>query len=329
MFLLAPAIFPWDLTILLLLLGSGVVMFMCWRHLKTRSKSHPAIKAGIRIVGVLALVVFLTVAYGSFVEPRFITVTEHEVDFPAAHPLRIAVIGDTHLGPYKGQAYLERVVKKTNALLPDIVLLVGDYILNDQLKPIDTRALSAFQALRPVFGTYAILGNHDHGMHSGVQQPDVEGDHSQEIAALLSSMGITVLRNANASLNLGTETIAIAGVEDQLSQTKMPSLDEAFKGISARTPVILLSHSPDIVLDTLSARAQLIVAAHTHGGQIRLPFIGAVAPMPTRIGNKYDQGLFPIDADSILAITRGVGESGPRARLFAPPEIMLLKTKPQ
>ena len=70
----------------------------------------------------------------------------------------------------------------------------------------------------------------------------------------------------------------------------------------------------------------LVLAGHTHGGQIRLPFIGAVPTLPTAIDDSYDKGLFQFDSFKLF-ITSGLGEVGPRARLFNPPEIVKLKLK--
>ena len=85
-----------------------------------------------------------------------------------------------------------------------------------------------------------------------------------------------------------------------------------------KAPIIMLAHDPSVILENHARYPHLIVSGHTHGGQIRLPFIGPIGRLPTQLGRKYDQGLFAVDKDTTLAITRGVGESGARARLFAP-----------
>jgi predicted MPP superfamily phosphohydrolase len=97
---------------------------------------------------------------------------------------------------------------------------------------------------------------------------------------------------------------------------------KAVANIDATAPQIVLSHTPDIILKNI-ASADLILSGHTHGGQIRLPGIGAIPEIPTFLGRQYDEGLFNL-GDQQLFITRGVGESGTRARLFCPPEISIL-----
>jgi predicted MPP superfamily phosphohydrolase len=89
-------------------------------------------------------------------------------------------------------------------------------------------------------------------------------------------------------------------------------------------PTILLAHNPDVILDEESTAANLVIAAHTHGGQIRLPFLGSLAPIPTKLGRAFDRGWFSLQEGRALFITTGVGESGVRARLFVPPQIDVL-----
>ena len=97
----------------------------------------------------------------------------------------------------------------------------------------------------------------------------------------------------------------------------------ALDGLTDEDMVILLAHNPDAVLFSETKVADLILSGHTHGGQIRLPLVGSLAHIPTVLGNTYDKGLFSLK-DQWLFITSGVGEIGPRARLFNPPEIVLL-----
>lgn len=275
-----------------------------------------------------ASLVFVTVSYGSFIEPQIITVTRRHIDLGVHQPLSIVVLSDMHVGPYKGAAFIRRVVRRVNALLPDLILIDGDFVLGDGIHAEQLEALAPLQDLHASIGTYAILGNHDHGTYRRLlgAERSPSTDQSEYLAAALRSLGIDVLQNAHEVVSLGTERIAIAGVDDRTSGKE--NLDAALAGIDPALPVILLAHSPDVILDTLSTRANLITTGHTHGGQIRLPFLGPLSDLPTHLGRKYDQGVFPIDADTTLAITRGVGESGPRARLFAWPEILLLTTGP-
>lgn len=324
MFLLDTTIFPWDAAILLLMaIGLSVaIMARVWvrRHRKPLWK-----RLVVSCIGFLGFFGFLVIVYGSFVEPQLITVSRFPVKLPVSQPMKIVVLSDFHVGPYKGEGYIRRVVQKTNALLPDIVLLAGDYTFNDgsALSP-----LAPLKDLRASLGVYAVLGNHDSGRFTTLTREIHElEDQSEELHALLTGMGITVLRNEHVLRYVGNDDVAIAGVDDVW--TPASSAADALRGLDDDAVVILLAHSPDILLDDDAHRADLITVGHTHGGQVRLPWFGPVPRLPTRAGQQYDEGLFSIDSDTTMAVTRGLGETLARARLLAPPEIMVLEVQPK
>ena len=117
MFLLNSDIFIWDLSILLFMTFSlcGGIACITW------TKKHPE-KSFQRVIigflGFLVFLVFLVITYASFIEPQIIVVTKVTVTHPQAQPLKIAVVSDPHVGPYKGDVFLQRVVKRINSLLP-------------------------------------------------------------------------------------------------------------------------------------------------------------------------------------------------------------------
>jgi predicted MPP superfamily phosphohydrolase len=322
MFLLEPSAFHWDLGIALLLATGLCVTFMSGVWLWKPHKRQIMASMLVSIIGMCGATLLTVVAYGSFIEPQLISVTEASVRLPLRNRLKIAVIADLHLGPYKGARYLERVVRRVNMTLPDIVLLAGDYFWDDEGNLED---LEPLRGLRASLGVFAVTGDHEHGRYMSLRQvpPDMR-NRSHDIASQLRTLGVVVLRNEHVTLRLTNDTLAIAGIDDVWSEGS--DLPAALRGIPSGIPTILLSHNPDVILENISHRANLIVTGHTHGGQIRLPWYGPIAALPTHIGSKYDQGIFALDDDTTLAITRGVGESLARARLFAPPEIMLLET---
>jgi uncharacterized protein len=326
MFLTNSSIFFWDTAIALMLACGVAVIILCTAHLRHggRDRRGCGARLGIGALRTLAFVCTLIVFYGSFIEPHLLTVTHLQVSLPIERRLRIVVLADFHVGPYKGKEYVERVVRKTNELMPDIVILAGDYVLQERVTLGSIDPLTALKDLRPSLGTFAVMGNHDHGLHRsvlGLRRP-VE-DHTDILTGFFEQLGITVLANRHEILSLGTESIAIAGVDDVIA--KDADLGAALAGIPEGMAVILAAHNPDVMLDPLIWRASLVVAGHTHGGQIRLPWFGSVAMLPTHLGQQYDQGVFQMTPATQLAITRGVGESGARSRLFAPPEILLLE----
>lgn len=320
MFLLHPDIFLWDFLILLTLGLSLSISILCSLYLK----NHPTKPLWKRwctwFLGLASLLTFLLLTYGSFMEPHIIVTNRFRVTHPLAPPLRIAIVSDLHLGPYKGEAFLQRVVRRINAELPDLVLLPGDFVFT-KTAPID--ALSSLKEIRAPLGTYAVLGNHDLGQYMTLLGRRYEGkSRGDEIANAIKQAAVTILRNEHTIIPLAETPIALAGIDDLW--TGHVDINRALSGIPKNTYTILLSHNPSILQDQESNAAHLIVSGHTHGGQIRLPFIGSLTDMPTTLGRDYDHGLFVLPAKRALALTRGVGESSPRARLFAWPEIMIV-----
>lgn len=320
MFLLHPDIFLWDFAILLLIALFGSIFVLSFvRFRRTRSVIAQFF---IGFLGLAGFVGFLLVTYGSFIEPQMIVTDRFSVSLAVQQPLKIVAISDIHAGPYSGKRFLKRVVDRINRELPDLVLIAGDTISHGEF---DARSLEPLKDIRAGLGTFAVLGNHDLGQFATIiREERYRGRNvSTELVEAFDDLGIKLLRNEHRILQVQGQAIAIAGVDDPWSG--QDDLESALGDIPGDIPLILLAHSPNIILKPLSRRAHLIVAGHTHGGQIRLPFIGPIPPIPSGLPRTYDQGIFA-DGKTTLAITRGIGETNARARLFAWPEIMVIET---
>ncbi len=233
--------------------------------------------------------------------------------------LKIAVVSDLHLGPYKGAEYTSRVVTEINALNPDILFMPGDFIYSRESQ---ADGLAPFKELNPGIISLATLGNHDYGISRNIAgKVDGSLTKSAYVRNRLQEAGVKVLSNESLLLFEGDGQIRITGLEDLWGYTGQFA-DDLFA--DSETPTIILEHNPDIILDPRVKTADLVVSGHTHGGQVRLPIIGAIAPLPTKLGRDFDRGLFSYADSSQLFITRGAGEMGPRARLFNRPEIAML-----
>jgi len=319
--------FPWDIAILIMLSGSFGIMLAARHSLKRWRSQILWMRIVVMLIGAVSTLFFMLITYGSFIEPQLITVTNISLPFPLHESVKIAVISDLHVGPYKGAGFVKRIVARINRERPDVVLIAGDLVLSDEVTPEAIVALTPLKDLRPALGTYVVMGNHDHSIYR-LFSPEQRRppDRSDLITEALKGLGLIVLKNTQSELRIGDELLRIAGIEEALSG--QADIVKTLQNAGTGSPVILMSHNPDIILDPMSRLATLIIAGHTHGGQIRLPWYGPVSALPTRIGRKFDQGIFRLDGGATLAITRGVGESGPRARLFAPPEIMIIQTIP-
>jgi uncharacterized protein len=248
---------------------------------------------------------WLVIFYGSVIEPRLITISEYEVELSdnVDTKLRVAILTDLHVGSYKREGWIRQVVDRTNELKPDQVWLVGDYVSD---KAEQSEMLAPLVGLVAPQGVYAVTGNHDY------RDQDVE-----LVVANLQKQGIKVLRNETVQIG----DFVLAGVNDLWYEG---NLSQTLQELEEDESVVLLSHNPDAVLSEITTeKADLVVSGHTHGGQIRLPWLGAISDVPDVLGCDYDQGLFDYKGINLL-ISSGLSETGPRARLFNPPEIVLL-----
>ncbi len=246
-------------------------------------------------------------------DPIVRTATIKLPDWPSgAKPIRAVLISDIHLdNQAMDEARLARIVAQIDALKPDIVLLAGDYIYGHD--PAGAKrygsGLAALAKLQPPFGVVAVLGNHDQWTGAGVVRDQ------------LTRAGVTVLEND--AITRGP--LAIGGVGDRYSRhDNLPAtLAKLQKLAGAR---MLLTHSPDIAPE-MPADTSLLLAGHTHCGQVVLPLWGPVSDV-SKFGDRYRCGV-RIEGARTVVVTAGLGTSGPMAlRLNAPPDLWLLTLGP-
>lgn len=245
--------------------------------------------------------------YVSRIEPRWLRVERVRVPIAglpeALEGFTIALISDLHLYPYTRLEEIEAAVEVANALRPDLVVLGGDYVL-ETAHAIDDLA-PALARLDARHGIAACVGNHD-------LWTDVD-----RVVAGLEREGIDVLRNASRTVVHEGARLTLAGLDDGWSGR--PDLDLALDGVAPGTTVVLLNHEPDLA-DRYAhdGRVALQLSGHTHGGQVRLPGLGA--PVLPKYGAKYVAGLYRTGELWVYA-TRGVGVIGPPVRFGCRPEV--------
>ena len=269
------------------------------------------------LAGLIALLLAggALVLWAAWIEPRSLTVTRVEIASPAwpgsAGVLRIALLSDLHAaGPHELPAHYVEVVARANAEQPDLVLLLGDYVGRHRAKTASVAPeviAPVLGRLRAPLGVYAVLGNHDWRLGGA------------RVARALAAAGIAVLENAARRLPRGGGDCWLLGVgdatlgADRLAATLAQVTDDA--------PALLMTHSPD-VFPEVPARVALSVAGHTHGGQVRLPFLGALY-VPSRYGLRYAYGHL-IEDGRHRFVTRGLGHSILPVRFLCPPEIVVI-----
>lgn len=293
------------------------------------ARSHKRKSLGLRILLVCSVVAWGIIFYGSFIEPRFITTTEQKIELNenSINTLHVVLVSDFHVGPYKASNFVAQAVEKINTLKPDIILLAGDFLFGEE---VHTEYLTSLGNLRAPHGIYAVLGNHDYE-EDFEYLPNFNYEGNERVLAvvkLLEETGIKILRNTSVEINIAPRKKIILGGVDEV-WTYRADIAATFKNRNPKLTRILLTHNPDIITKAIKHPVDLVLAGHAHGGQIRLPLIGPVPPIPTKLGRKYDRGLFQFKnlstgSSTQMFITSGLGESGPRARLFVPPEIAVL-----
>ncbi len=271
--------------------------------------------------GLLGLSAIATGVYAGGVEPFGLVVTRYRPRppaWPAGRKLSITVIADLHAGgPDMTLPHIRQIVETANGLKSDVVVLLGDYTTSYMFadKPVPYAVWAAELArLQAPLGTWAILGNHDWWHHVA------------EIRQALADVRIPVLENLAVMLGEKGKGFWLAGLGDQLAYRLGP---HRFRGIDdlpgtlaqVRTddPILLLAHEPDI-FPRVPARVALTLSGHTHGGQIRLPWIWP-AFVPSKYGARFAYG-HVVEEDRHLIVSGGLGTSFVPARLGVPPEIV-------
>jgi uncharacterized protein len=268
---------------------------------------------GLSAVGVLA--------YSGEFERHRLEITQRTVELarlPAAlDGLRIAQISDIHYEQYTEPYFIREVVAQVNRVSPDLVVLNGDYVSGGP-EPSIKGAESSYPCAEILAGIrctqrWCVLGNHDIAVGQG----------GAVVLDALESHGLPVLENRHVPFERDGARLWIAGVKDiGLSN---PDLRLAVpRGLqSAQEPVILLAHEPDYADHVVRhGGVDLMLSGHTHGGQIRLPFGGAIYLPP--LGRKYPEGHFHLENGLQLYVNRGIGTSGVPFRVWCRPELTVI-----
>lgn len=250
---------------------------------------------------IFVAIIFITLFWMFVIEPNILVVKTIKIKDPALAGLKIVFATDFHYKSHDTYR-LKRTVKTINAQKPDLVLFGGDFVNGHRKK--NTLSIEQmvveFDKINSTQGIYTVLGNHD------VWQDE------KNITNVLNEHNIKVLKNSNVRV----KNLYIAGVEDM--QTSNPDVEKALE--NTKGAVILLSHTPDII-NEVPENVTLTLAGHLHGGQIRVPFRGAIV-VPSKFGTKYSHGFFK---DNKLIVSKGLGTSIIHARFACFPEIVLIE----
>jgi len=268
--------------------------------------------------------------YVTQIEPRWIEVTRLDVLLPGLlEPLdgfTIAQLSDLHLGPYVSIEHVRRSVEITNDLGADLIVLTGDFVYHSA--SYSAACAQELASLHAEYGVYAVLGNHD------------IWTNARRVTESLIQVGITVLRNDRQPLEVGSAHLWLLGIKDTgytgyiggsfdrfqaMWQETRDDLAALMEGIPADEPRLLLVHNPDFTEMLPKGRIDLALCGHTHGGQVRLPFVGTPV-VPSCFGEKYASGLVQ-GPSTLVYVNRGIGLIPPPVRFNCRPEVTLLRLR--
>ncbi|HEU4522764.1 MAG TPA: metallophosphoesterase [Thermoanaerobaculia bacterium] len=234
-----------------------------------------------------------------------IEITKHDVyidDLPDAFDgYRIAFLTDTHVAGFVRRRYYEEVVAQTNGIDPDLILLGGDFVSFHRHIPLMADALIARLSARD--GMFAVLGNHDYWAGG------------KDVREAMEAHGVQFIINRSVVLRRGEAELPLVGIDEVYRGA--PDLQAAFAGLRWG-PRLGLTHHPDLVGDLGERRIDLLVCGHTHGGQIRFPFFGAVV-VPSKYEFRFAAGFHRVN-NVLMYVSRGIGAIPP-LRILCRPEI--------
>ena len=234
------------------------------------------------------------------------------------HGYRIVQVSDIHLDEFTEPFFLEHIVDRVNRLKPDLVLLTGDFITHGSMTFIAgnhaIRRCAEILANLTAPIRYGCLGNHDVAFNAPL------------VTRTLADHGTRLLINEHLPIERNGARLWICATDD--AGTSHPDLDLTIPD-RPDGPVLLMVHEPDYA-DTVTAHPKgrlvdLMLSGHSHGGQVRLPFLGPLILPP--MGLKYPEGRYTFNQMQ-LYVNRGVGTVGLPFRLNCPPEITVITLQP-
>jgi len=286
-----------------------MVLVDVW-NMVARAAALPVVSAHASFVSIAVIVATLLVwglVEASTLRVCTVTITTSRLP-PGSKEIRLVQISDVHLGIYRGQRLLQRILTKVRQLNPDVLVSTGD-LVDSSFHAIRGLA-DQFREFNPPLGKFAVLGNHE--FYAGLGNA----------LAFHEAAGFRLLRGESVMIGPG---LRLAGVDDPAgSYTHQPCFsDEAplFPKASDRPATILLKHEPTVRPESIG-QFDLQLSGHTHGGQV-FPFHVAV-----RLMFPYGPGLHDLGNGSQLFLSRGAGTWGPPLRFLAPPDICLVIIRP-
>jgi len=292
--IILPLMASWLVRMLVFCGLTGVGMLARWRARRRRESVRLRSAIWVLLAVNLAFSAVQVDAY--VVEPLWVETTGLSLQFADldsdASPVRVVQLSDIHISRHSFRE--EAIVEQVNALQPDIIVLTGDYLnlsrLTDPVSADHFRQL--VNRLQARYGIYAVRGS-------------VE-PWQERMAELIEGTEIRWLEQEAVTVNVRGQPVTLIGVACSHDRVvDRVRLDEAMRDVPGDAFTLLLYHSPDLVREAAAWDIDLYLGGHTHGGQLRLPFYGAIVTS-SEYGKRYERGLF-YEQGMAMYISRGLG----------------------
>jgi uncharacterized protein len=269
------------------------------------NRPAPSFSTLQRVILTLAGIGILCMSYAHWIEPYWIEVTRVQVSSPklvgATRPVRVAHISDLHCDP------VERVENKMLTIIsnekPDLIVFTGDTMNRANSLPVLKQTLTQLAQIAP---TFVVKGNWDVWTY-----PTLD---------LFGGTGVKELNNEAVKVDVAGTSLWLVG----MPVAQQPNFDKAFAAVPPNAFTLMLYHYPDEIEAAQKRNVDLYCAGHTHGGQIALPFYGALITF-SKFDKKYESGFFH-EPPTWLYVNRGIGcEGTPHFRFFSRPEVTMIE----
>lgn len=282
-------------------------------------------KKFIKLTGIILLLICLggsIFVYGTKVSVNTLFIENQKFESDKINDdldnLKIAFISDIHFNHFMNKERLDKMIQKINNNKPDIILFGGDIFDEPDLYPVDDKVkqevIESLKSLNADLGKFAVLGEEDHkeSVTSFISDILFQADFE-----LINNNHLQLTKNNSSSINL-------IGIDSLIGGT--PDIEKSFEDVDTNAYTIVLTHAPDIIGQLPSSGIDLVLAGHSHGGQIALPIIGAVNKVEG--ATTYSKGEYFINQTHLI-VSNGLGTTKNDVRIFADPQCHIIRLTKQ
>lgn len=257
------------------------------------------------LLGVV-LILLAVPLYAFKIEPNLAVVHHLQMgDQSKPKELKVVQLSDIQVSESYANNRLDKVVRKVNQEKPDLIVFTGDLFDNYAKYAHEQEIIGKLGEMKATIGKYAVWGNHDYG-----------GGAAAVYERVMNAANFEVLKNAGETITLENgKKMFIGGLDDSLLGNPSVSQTLSYRGNYDYS--LLLTHEPDVADKFVGTNTQLVLAGHSHGGQVRLPFY----QVTNVLAKKYVRGLYELSDHTKLYVNTGLGTTAIHARFGVPPEI--------